>query len=254
MAAPGQLSNADSEPYATAVWGSSGFHASTWTGFQTVSFGINGIDMLDAIANIQTYCNSSSPSPCPNYANLSTNLSNYVLVHVNYNPEIYYDGANAELGTSFQNMTVTTTPSMAQPFFRLYSAAYNRHFYTTSAVEAKEAISQGYVLDGPGYAGQLYPNQATSGLVELHRYFRASDHDHFYTITPSEVTPSEGYVEENASTGGAGYLPNSADPSGCSVVLYRTYSSANGHFYTTSQSEAQTAAAGTIEAEYCINP
>jgi hypothetical protein len=245
MLTPGQLSsscNPHCNAYSTPVWGSAGFQPSTWSGYRTIAFGINGSNLLNAINEVKTQSG---------YASLSTNLSDYVVQSIIFDIEAYFGGANAEIGTSFQGMTVTTTPAMPQPFFWLYSPSYNRHFFTTSADEANLAISEGYTLE-EGNAGQLYPTQATSGLIELHRYYRASDHDHLYTTNPGEVTPSSGYVEEQASEGGAGYLPNSTSPLTCSVVLYRTYSQANGHFYTTSASQASSA--GTLEAAYCINP
>jgi hypothetical protein len=247
MLTPGELSSSCSphcNAYITPVWGSAGFQPSTWSGYRTVAFGINGSNLLNAINQIKAQYSG--------YASLSANLSNYVVQSVIFDIEAYFGGANAEIGTSFQDMSVTTNPAMAQPFFWLYSPSYNRHFYTTSADEAKLATGQGYTLEGN--AGQLYPIQATSGLIELHRYYRASDHDHLYTTNPAEVTASSGYVEEQASEDGAGYLPNAANPASCSVILYRTYSQANGHFYTTSYSQAMSSSAGTLQAEYCIKP
>jgi hypothetical protein len=148
-------------------------------------------------------------------------------------------------------MQVTATASLPQPLLRLYSKAQSRHFYTTSAAEAASAIRSGAILEGN--AGQLYPDRATPGLVELHRFFRQADQDHLYTTDPREGRAETGYVEENAAGGGAGFLPDAADPGKCSVVLYRTYSAAGGHFYTTSFREARSAN-GTLEASYCIKP
>jgi hypothetical protein len=229
---------------------------------QTLSFAITGNNLLAAINALQsapTEINNTTVYP---YNGLSTNITNYHIVAVYYDPEVYIDAPNAAtwtngdggvIGTSFRNLSVKKSSSLPLPFFRMYTPSDNRHFYTTST-ELVGIAENKYGSELEGNAGQLYAEAYPgTSLIPLYWFWRSTDGDHCYTTTLSgdpSCGTEYGYVEEAT----AGYLPNHSN---CKVNLYRVYSAAGGHFYTTSYAEAESAIAqynGTLEDIYCIIP
>ena len=107
------------------------------------------------------------------------------------------------------------------------------HFYTTSATERDNAISQYHFLD-EGIA--CYVNSsAVANSVPLYRLMRKADGDHFYTASAQEndnAIAQYGYISE----GLACYVYTSAREG--TVPLYRLRNVAAGtHFYTLSKME-----------------
>jgi hypothetical protein len=111
------------------------------------------------------------------------------------------------------------------------------HFYTTSASERDNAVTQDdYLLEGTACFVFSTPQTAT---VDLYRLFNPGNGHHFYTTSESErehAIAHDGYVSENTAC----YVY--IDPP--RLPLFRLFNPGNGHhFYTTSESEREHAMA-----------
>jgi len=129
------------------------------------------------------------------------------------------------------------------PLYRLYRAANDLHFYTTSAFEADNAVAKlGFTRHpSPG----LVANATTdcpcnkAGLTPVYRLYKAGPKEmHFYTADANEA--------DNAATklgytrvGIAYYCAPSAGQCGSSVPLLRYWLGATGHFYTNDANEGK---------------
>ncbi|KAG6911080.1 hypothetical protein DXG01_004595 [Tephrocybe rancida] len=131
-------------------------------------------------------------------------------------------------------------PGATLPLLRAWSLSVTDHFYTTSASEMQNAVTNlGYVAEGT--TGYVFTNQQPS-TVALFRLYSPGAQDHFYTTNAAErdnAIHSLGYTSE----GVVGYIyPNTA----CGgLPLYRSYNGAGrDHFYTMSAAEKDSAQKG----------
>lgn len=129
------------------------------------------------------------------------------------------------------------------PLYRLY-ATLDRHFYTTSATERNQLLSNppgnwlGWTSEGT--VGYLSKYQVSSSLP-VYRLYR--NYHHVYTTSSAEVASlkSQGWTNETI----IGYISTSQPRSdGCAVTpLYRLWKwqgDANDHLYTISVQERNT--------------
>lgn len=118
------------------------------------------------------------------------------------------------------------------PFIRLYNAATNDHFYTTSRDEAGAAEKHGYRIEGE--MGHLLKDWV-NGAHSLHRLYSSITKKHFYTTNGAEAqaAQSHGYTYE----GVVGYF--AADLKGeLGTPVYRMYHPRQAkHFYTSQLNE-----------------
>ncbi len=151
-------------------------------------------------------------------------------------------------GLAFANIVVASShPNIRSerlPFIRLYNPTINDHFYTSSQIEADGAVANhGYVIEGTmGYV-ERYQLDSTEAIF---RMWNPVAKKHFYTTSNQEIqsAQSSGFVLE----GTVGFmqinLEYTTNPlSGMfwqgEVKVYRLYNnSQRKHFYTVSQSEA----------------
>jgi len=110
----------------------------------------------------------------------------------------------------------------------------NDHFYTTDSIERDNALTGRY--EGEGIACHVFANQAAN-TVPLHRAFKASTNDHYYTTSLADLHYAmlhQGYQYE----GVACFVFEG--PQTNTVPLLVLYNTASGdNFYTTSLPEAQ---------------
>lgn len=126
-------------------------------------------------------------------------------------------------------------PQTVMPLYRLFQPNVGDHFYTTSWVECRGALSAGYQYEG--LAGHVYSTDAVAaGRVPLYRLFSSGSGDHFYTTDISEVDNAIRYAGYSWEGVAAQVLPTNA---AAGIPLYRLFNSGNGdHFYTTNVWEA----------------
>jgi hypothetical protein len=142
------------------------------------------------------------------------------------------------------NTAVCGDPRIATLLLRAWHPGVYDHFYTTNAVEMRNAVNgSGYI--GEGAAGYVF-DCAQPATVPLYRLYHPQDHDHFYTTDAGErdnAIQRLGYKDE----GVVGYVyPDKR----CGLLeLYRSYNGfGKDHFYTMSAQDRD--GAGTIGWHY----
>lgn len=122
------------------------------------------------------------------------------------------------------------------------------HFYTPSAEERDRAASRGYKVEGTCC---FVSATAKPGMIPLYRLFNARSGNHFYSASDSErdLAVQAGYKYEGICCYVFAPPPPSARPT-ASIPLYRLFDPRSGkHFYTTEDSERQTAIRGGLRSE-----
>lgn len=158
-------------------------------------------------------------------------------------------GFIALAGLLFSNPALALSPplhiSERLPFIRLYNPTINDHFYTSSRVEADNAVAvHGYRIEGEmGYV-EKYQQDGTEPII---RMWNPNASKHFYTTSYDEAVAAQasGFVREGA----VGFMLANSAPIGSGpqidlwegrVKVYRLYNSAQRkHFYTSDNTEAQ---------------
>lgn len=183
----------------------------------------------------------------------------------------WHSGVNNHFYTTNANEIGTTTPgqvgrygyksegitgyvmtSGTNPVFRYFYGGSNaNHFYTQNANEIGTFFSgqegrYGYRSEGIGFYSA--PGSPPTPKVNIYRYFRGANVDHFYTANPKEIgTTTQGQVGNHGyRCEGVGFqcYPNAAPGR---LPLYRYWNSAvSDHFYTTNANEIGTTTPGQV--------
>ncbi len=141
------------------------------------------------------------------------------------------DSTNNISNTAYFTVYATTASPTFTPLYRLYNASIKDHFYTTSATERDNAVSNsGYTYEG--VEGFVSSTNFT-GSVPLYRLYSPSIDMHYYTTSASDKDDkvAGGFVLENVY-----YIyPTEAE---WTTPLYHSEDTLNtDNFYTTSKYE-----------------
>lgn len=232
--------------YSLPLASSSSFQPKVWKGFQKFRLALSHEVFKNLVADLRTNCKNCA------WNNFSSDPADYALVHINYNPEVYYDGAHAFIATSFKNMQVTLEATAASPIYRFYNTQTQAHYYTVSPYQARKMESP-WIYEGQ--SGQMFRTQAESpNSVPLYSLYNASKNNYFYTTSLAEknnAIAKHGY--NNDGNGIAGFLPPQGGTCTSGKYFYRIYYLAK-HFYTSNIKEMQLVVTrgGTLEASYCL--
>lgn len=119
---------------------------------------------------------------------------------------------------------------------RFYNKKNGSHFYTASAAEAQKVareMTATYVFEGAAYS--LDTTSGANGQ-SLHRFYRASNGTHFYTVSTQERDDIIRYHSRTYRYEGPAYMV-SIDPEN-RLPVHRFYNrQGNSHFYTASAEE-----------------
>jgi hypothetical protein len=138
--------------------------------------------------------------PCPNLRQLSTDPGAYSLKHVNLNPEVHYDGSFGYIGLSLTNMKVYLQ-SPSNPVIPTVTASPT-----------------------PGPTAVATPTPSNISYNIIYRRYKASTHEHFYTLNNAEGD-GVGFNSEGTA------FRLFSNPSAGTHPLYRCYDTSSGkHF------------------------
>jgi hypothetical protein len=125
------------------------------------------------------------------------------------------------------------------PIYRFFNTRSGDHLFTANVAERNAVLANlpDYIAEGVGGVGFQAYSTAGTGLLPVYRFFKASNGEHFYTISESEknfiLNNLPQYVPEGiayfaSQTTGANYIP-----------VHRFYTSSFGglHFFTTNEAE-----------------
>jgi hypothetical protein len=114
------------------------------------------------------------------------------------------------------------------PVFRYYNNNQTQdHFYTKTYSEIGDGTSHGYTFEGVGFFA--FPTQVANS-VPVHRWYKPSTWNHFYSIAPNEIPPASLYE-------GEAFFVYPAAINGA-VPIHRYYHGGHDdHFYTKNLNE-----------------
>lgn len=125
--------------------------------------------------------------------------------------------------------------------FRLYNAEIGKHFYTSSSIEANNALALGYSEEGVPFSNEQYH----TNLADVYRFFCPTNGDHIYTTSVDEFNTLSGNALYKYE--GVAFSVMSEQVPG-SEAVHRFYSSVSGdHFYTPDFAEGSAAATYAYE-------